>query len=27
MKDLHPAPSLREQQVLRPSEVENGPKP
>lgn len=26
MRDLHPAPTLREQQALRPSEVENGPK-
>ncbi len=27
IKELHPAPSVREQQALRPSESENGPKP
>lgn len=27
MRDLRPAPSLRDQQALRPSQVENGPKP
>lgn len=27
MKELHPAPGLRDQQALRPTEFENGPKP